>query len=203
MPVISGGALILSTNDRFLQAHKDNGEMHASNQSWSSEELWGIELLGAGAQIALIGNDASGRYISKRADGCVYAVGVGDTPDCHWRFIDGAAFGTPGKYAIQSTFDGTFMGANPPGQNVDRCGGEVASQSNVGPPHNYSDWEGWWRVDQSFKVSQERPAFSEEMEARRRQRSKPGILGSLRALINAIRRWQVKRGARSTTASSE
>jgi hypothetical protein len=63
-----------------------------------------------------------------------------------WVLVDGKAFGVQNAVAFRSAADGTYLGANAPGDDTG-CGGEVAAISNAPPPQNDGTWPGWWVLE--------------------------------------------------------
>jgi hypothetical protein len=126
----------------YLQAHSDNGEMHASNMDRNEEETWFLVEVDKPNHLYAIYNWSNGNFMSKGTNGCAPAVstvlGVRET----WRVYSGAQYGVLNAICFQSTADNTFLGTNSPG-NDSPCGGGVAAQGDLGPVAQ-ENWVGWW-----------------------------------------------------------
>ncbi len=136
-----GMVAIKSIYNRYLQAHDDDGEMHASNEDRHTEETWFLIKVDTDKPAYALQNWQNRKYLSKRA-ACAPAISpeIGDYE--HWILVDGESYGTPNAVAIRSEPDGTFLGARSDGDDTD-CGGEVDA-GWTGPPMNNSRWGGWW-----------------------------------------------------------
>lgn len=135
---------ILSIHDRYLQAHKDNGEMHGSNSSRNEEETWFLLELDKGNHIYALQNWDNHQFLSKKPSGCLRADvdAIGGTEQC--TLVASEPYGTAGRVAIRWP-DGTFMGTNDPGDDDNECHGEVTARSGAAPPKGSDGWPGWWR----------------------------------------------------------
>jgi hypothetical protein len=137
----------ISSSGRYLQAHTD-GEMHASVESGhvGQEETWYLVEVDKTHNIYALRNYSTNKYMSKdgyKGSECLTT----NRPDINlwekFEIIPGAVFGLPAnRVAIKSLRDGTFLGANGPGNDT-KCGGEVASGSTAGPLRD-GNWPGWW-----------------------------------------------------------
>jgi hypothetical protein len=134
---------IQSTFGRYLQSHTD-GEMHCSNEHVNEEETWFLIEVDKTAHVYAIRNWRNGKYLSKRANGCVWAVESVIGPSEKWVFVSGKKYGIENAVAFKSYADDTYMGTYPPGQDIGKCGGEVAAESPADPPANNGGWPGWW-----------------------------------------------------------
>src|SRR5215469_16224721 len=86
----------------YLQAHSDNGEMHASNTSRGTEETWFLFSVDPVNHIYAIANYSNGRFSSKRVNGCVPAVATLLTPAEEWQLVSGAPYGIANAYAFRN-----------------------------------------------------------------------------------------------------
>ena len=136
---------IINSHSAYLQAHKDDGEMHASNTSRNEEETWFlIEVDEAQHKYAFLNWD-SGKYISAKGTGCVPADStILGEPEC-WILQSGAPFQLYNAVALKNAADGCYLGAYPPGKNdPGGCGGEVASREGTAPKGGVDKFGGWW-----------------------------------------------------------
>jgi len=147
-----GIVAVVNSNGHYLQAHGDNGEMHASNDKRSTEETWVLIKVDESKHIYALQNWATGRVMSKHPNGtiqgqCVPAYNSTLDRESQWVLISGVAYGAPGKIAFKSVYDNTFLGAMPKGgDNAPGCGGEVSATSVNQPPKDLSSWTAWWEV---------------------------------------------------------
>lgn len=136
-----GMVSIKSVHGRYLQAHDDDGEMHASNEDLHTEETWHLIQVDANEHVYVLMNWHNRRFMSKRGN-CAPAISeeIGDKE--RWILVAGEPYGVSGAVAIVSEPDGTFLWANSPGDDTD-CGGEVRANAGA-PPMNNPRWGGWW-----------------------------------------------------------
>jgi len=134
---------IKSVAGNYLQAHADNGEMHASNGSRNEEETWFLIEIDKRHHIYGIQNWKNGRYMTHSVNGCAPASNttLGNTEK--WVLVSGHRFGVENAVAIKSLNGGLFLNG---GTNDTSCGGEVALQNASGPSSN-SSWQGWWVLE--------------------------------------------------------
>lgn len=146
LQAVSVGSLglvgITSTHARFLQG-KDNGELHASRETRSTEETWALYEVGEG--IFALKNYEYNKFIAQYTDGCARSTQTAVSPACMFRIINGSEYGQPTKVAIRSVTSNNFLGANGPGQDT-QCGGEVGCGDSRGPSRD-PNWPGWWLMD--------------------------------------------------------
>jgi hypothetical protein len=132
---------IKSIYGAYLQAHSDNGEMHASNEHRNEEETWFLVEVDKANHLYAIYNWSNGKFMSKSTS-CAPAVstvlGIRET----WRVYSGADYGVLNAVCFQSAADSTFLGTNSPGNDTP-CGGEVSAQGDLGPVAQ-ENWVGWW-----------------------------------------------------------
>jgi hypothetical protein len=132
-----------SRDGAYLQAHTD-GELHASNMHRNEEETWFLIEVDKVNHIYALSNWRTGRFISKSwGVGCAPATGVLLGVPEQWTMISGTPYGFPNAVALKSVRDGTFLGANHPGDDDPYCHGEVNAAVPDGPYAN-ADWGGWW-----------------------------------------------------------
>ena len=135
---------IKSWSGRYLQAHSDNGEMHASHDARYTEETWELVEVDKANNIYAFINYSNGNYLSRDDKGCVKAnqmvLGFGQK----WKLISGKQFGFDNLVMFVS-LAGYTMGANKPGDDT-FCGGEVAALGKIGP-QNKKDWAGWFIIE--------------------------------------------------------
>ena len=142
---------IRSTHGRYLQAHADNGEMHASNEHRNEEETWFLVEVSRAQHLYAIYNWSNGKFMSKKTNGCAPADNTTLSHSETWVMVSGKPFGVLNAVAFKSSVDGTFLGANSAGDDTN-CGGEVAAQSTVGPVAD-GNWAGWWVISPADKPS--------------------------------------------------
>jgi hypothetical protein len=133
---------VQNSKSKYLQAHYPDGELHSSNRHRNEEETWFLVEVDGPGHIYALYNWRNGQFISKKADGCAPANSavLGDTEK--WEMVSGKPYGVVNAVALRQVQDHTYLMGNDAGQNT-HCGGEVASELTVAPPHN-SDWPGWW-----------------------------------------------------------
>lgn len=137
---------IKSVHGRYMQSYT-NTEIHASNEHRNEEETWFLIQIDKGNRIFAIQNWRTGKYLRKNiGDKCVFADRSVIGPDEQWVLVSGKNYNIHNAIAIKSKIDGTYIGANKAGNNVDGCGGEVASGSPAAPQSN-SQWAGWWVLE--------------------------------------------------------
>lgn len=152
MPTNLGMFGIQSCHGAFLQAHSDNGQMHASNDHRNTEETWFIINLDDGQKTVAIQNWDNGKYLSKQSNTCVTATATVIGPNECWHIEDGAPYGVHNADILRCAADRTIIGTNAPGDNdPGGCGGEVTCRDNWGPgglqiPMNQGMWGGWWVI---------------------------------------------------------
>jgi len=134
---------VKSIHDRYLQAHTD-GELHASNDQRNTEETWLLIEVDKAKHLYALQNYRTRHLMSKHANGCAPADSTKLGPTEKWILVGGRRYGIDNAFAIKSYADGTYLGANKPGQD-DSCGGEVAAHSAAAPPPS-SSWPGWWQI---------------------------------------------------------
>ena len=137
---------VKSIHGRYLQAHDDNGEMHASNEHRNTEETWHLIEIDRARHIYALLNWRNHKFMSKGGNGCAPASRTTLSQSEQWIMVSGKDYGVLNAVAFKSVVDGTFLGANPAGEN-DRCGGEVASRDAASPPRNNGGWPGWWVLE--------------------------------------------------------
>jgi len=143
---------VKSTHGRYLQAHDDDGELHASNEHRNQEETWFLVEINRDQHIYALQNWRNGKFMSKRTNGCAPAVSTTLGPAEQWRLVSGGAHGVVNAIAFRSVADGTFVRANGPGEDTS-CGGEVAARDGHNPPVNNSQWPGWWVLERATTPS--------------------------------------------------
>jgi len=137
---------IKSTHGRYLQAHSDNGEMHASNPSRNTEETWFLYEIDKDQHHYALMNWSNGKFMSHPGGTqCAPANAQILTNSEIWEMVSGVAFGALNAVAFKSLSDGAYLGAYGPGQNTP-CGGEVGC-GDPNPPEARGDWPGWWVVE--------------------------------------------------------
>jgi hypothetical protein len=120
---------IQSFSGRYLQAHKDNGETHASNDKRGDEETWIIVWADSSKTTVAIQNASNGRYLSMREADCIPASATQVGAWEKWR-IEDAGNGWVHIHSARTDYD-RYLAANAPGDDT-TCGGEVASQIKAG-----------------------------------------------------------------------
>ena len=150
---------IKSTHGRYLQAHSDNGEMHASNQNRNTEETWFLyQVDKAQKQYALM-NWSNGWFMSHKAGTqCAPANAQVLTNSEIWILVDGAPLGALNAVAFKSLSDGAYLGAYGPGQDTP-CGGEVGC-GDPSAPQARGDWPGWWVMEPASAPAQGRDVWN-------------------------------------------
>lgn len=133
---LSGRFVVKSVWGHYLQAHKDNGEMHASNDNIGSEETWYIVPVDVAHSIYALQNASNGRYMSKKTNGCAPADSIALTASEKWTFISGVQYGVLNGFAFKAA-DNTLLGANNAGHDT-KCGGEVSAEGGGEPANNSS-----------------------------------------------------------------
>lgn len=158
--LVNLGMVSFRTNSgRYLQAHSDNGEMHASNEKRNEEETWFLVQVDAVKHIYAIYNWSSGKFISKNtASGCAPADVTSISKTEEWVLVSGVPFGILNAVALKSLADGTYIGANPPAHD-DKCGGEVAARSTQSPLVRPT-WPGWWTLAPATEPSPGKDAWN-------------------------------------------
>ncbi len=152
---------IKSTHDRYLQAHKDNGETHASNSHRNEEETWFLWEVDKAHHIYALQNWSNGKFLSASPSrrgrrgrgtvgGCATAsqMALGDSEK--WIFEKSPDYANLVSLISVSTHN--RLGANGPGHDTN-CGGEVGCGSPDGPPRNDRNWQGWWRFESATAPS--------------------------------------------------
>ena len=143
---------VKSTEGRYLQAHDDNGEMHASNQHRNEEETWFLWEVDKTNHIYALQNWRNGKFMSKH-QGTICSPATSTTlsnPE-KWVMVKGTAYGVVNAVAFRSVVDGTYLGANKHGHD-NSCGGEVGAGSPAAPQSNGS-WPGWWVLEPATQPS--------------------------------------------------
>lgn len=133
---------IKSVHGAYLQAHQDNGEMHASNMSRNTEETWFLIEVDVSSHFYALYNYSNGNFISKRTNGCAPAISTVLSDSETWVLVSGVPFGILNGVAIKNKADGTFLGTDDGGG----CGGEVAARDTEGLGSS-SGWAGWWVIE--------------------------------------------------------
>jgi len=137
---------IRSVYNRYLQAHEDNGELHASNPNRNEEETWflvDLEVDENDPNSYAIYNWKNGQFLSKVDAQCARANSTTLSGPQTWNMILGQDYGVLNAVAFQSAIDGAFLRTEAPGNDTD-CGGEVAAFDKNGPPVANGQWPGWW-----------------------------------------------------------
>ena len=145
---------VKSVQGRYLQAHSDNGEMHASNEHRNTEETWFLIEVDRKNHVYALLNWDNHKFMSKSHRGCVPAISTTLGPTEKWVLVPGKPYGVDNAVAFRSFADGTYLGTLPAGQD-DRypddkdhgCGGEVSARQKDAPPKNNSQWPGWWVLE--------------------------------------------------------
>jgi len=136
---------VKSVHGRYLQAHTD-GELHASNEHRNEEETWFLIGVDKPNHVYALLNWRNGKFMSKGTNGCAPAVSTTLAPSEQWVLVSGRTFGVVNAIAFCNRADGTYLGANRPGDDTN-CGGEVAAGSTAAPPQNNGAWPGWWVIE--------------------------------------------------------
>jgi hypothetical protein len=137
---------VKSVHGKYLQAHKDNGEMHASNSNRNEEETWFLIEVDKANHIYALQNWDNHNYLSKKPPHCQRAdvADIGATEQ--WILVSGQHYGVGAKVGIRCLADKTFMGANDEGDDTE-CGGEVMTKDAFEPPQGDGGWPGWWTFE--------------------------------------------------------
>jgi hypothetical protein len=119
-PALAQYVTLTSTYGYFLQAHKDNGETHASNDRRGDEETWVLIKLDGG--MFALRNSSNDKFLSAQEGNCIRAnrdaIGLWEK----WR-IEQAGDGQFRFKSAREDFPG-YLGTNPAGEDSP-CGGEV------------------------------------------------------------------------------
>jgi hypothetical protein len=155
MPTNLGLVAVKSVFGRYLQAHADNGQMHASNEHRNEEETWFLIEVDKQGHVYGLQNWSNGKYMSKRVGGCAPAISRSLSPSEQWVLVSGSVSGVGNAVAFKSVADRTYIWSLPPGSDdPGGCGGEVSARSPSDPDQNTrSDWPGWWVLEPADKPS--------------------------------------------------
>jgi hypothetical protein len=154
---------IKSVHGAYLQAHYPEGELHASNSHRNQEETWILYEIDANQKQYGLMNWRNGQFIQKTQEvttpifgriggGCALAKATVVDNYAVWVFVLGTPFGISNAVGLRCVADGTYLGANAPGNDTG-CGGEVASSDPKPPPQNDGTWPGWWVIEPATEPS--------------------------------------------------
>lgn len=138
---------VKSVDGRYLQAHSDNGELHASNEHRNTEETWYLIEVDKANHIYALLNWDNHKFMSKKANGCAPANSTTLGRSEKWVLVAGKPFGVDNAVAFKSLADGTCLGTLGHGNDDKDCGGEVSAHDPAAPPKNNSQWPGWWVME--------------------------------------------------------
>jgi hypothetical protein len=133
---------VKSVHGRYLQAHSDNGQLHASNEHRNEEETWFLIEVDQAQHYALC-NWSNGKFMSKQGGPCAPANSTVLSDRETWRLISGVPYGVLNAVCIQSKADGKNLGDGTGPDHDSECGGEVSAHDG-GPPSRDPAWPGWW-----------------------------------------------------------
>ncbi|MCW3479116.1 hypothetical protein OL229_06005 [Neisseriaceae bacterium JH1-16] len=148
---------IQSYEGYYLQAHADNGELHASRMR-AMEETWFLIQIEAAKHIYALYNWNNGKFLSKTSNGCATASSTRLGPTEKWIFESGRPYDMGHAVIVRSAFDGTILNTNSAGQNDVTCHGEIFARDNWSKDGNATgnlkiptdyDWGGWWVISKA------------------------------------------------------
>jgi hypothetical protein len=145
-----GICVVRTVGGKFLQAHEDNGEMHASNDSQGTEETWYLYQFDKDQHIYGLRNFSNQMFLKvNQGNPFGFTRADASVPENRalWRLVPGRNFGVFNAAAFQNIGYGNgCLFANSPGDDDQHGGGEVHSNV-IGPPSNNAGWGGWWFIE--------------------------------------------------------
>jgi len=148
---------IQSYEGYYLQAHGDNGELHASRMR-AMEETWFLIQVESAKHIYALYNWNNGKFLSKVSNGCATASSTKLGATERWILESGRPYDMGHAVIVRSAFDGTILNTNPARQNDNTCHGEIFARDNWSKSGNATgklkiptdyDWGGWWVISKA------------------------------------------------------
>jgi hypothetical protein len=141
-----GICVVRTSGGRYLQAHQDNGEMHASKDTQGSEETWYLYQFDKDQHIYGLRNFSNQMFL-KVNQGNPFGFTRADASVAEnralWKLVPGRPFGVFNAAAFENIgYANGCLFANQPGDDDPHGGGEVHSNVVPPPPSGNPGWGG-------------------------------------------------------------
>ena len=146
-PANMGLYAVTSQFNKYLQAHKDNGELHASNDSRSTEETWYLFSVDKDKHYYALQNFSNRFFLTKVAtQNCAQATAPVLGPNETFELVYFNDIPIPSVAGIRFLNDGKYLTGNDPDHNNPDpgCGGEVGAQGTRPNSQNYGQSRVFW-----------------------------------------------------------